>query len=71
MSGIQSLFLDQNKPSQKVIAKYCGVRTLIEKFDVVGIQLIYWLIFFHLLTNLQFNDISLDRLFFKKFNESA
>jgi thiosulfate dehydrogenase (quinone) large subunit len=45
--------------------------TLIEKYDAVGIQLIYSLIFFHLLTNRQFNDISLDLLFFKKSAPSA
>lgn len=44
--------------------------TLIEKYDAVGIQLIYSLIFFHLLTNLQYNDISLDRLFCKKPGQS-
>lgn len=45
--------------------------TLIEKYDAVGIQLIYSLIFFHLLTKRQFNDVSLDRLFFKKSHPPA
>jgi thiosulfate dehydrogenase [quinone] large subunit len=36
--------------------------TLIEKYDVVGIQLIYSLIFFHLLQHLEQNRLSLDGL---------
>ena len=33
---------------------------LIEKYDVVGIQLIYLLIFFHLLQHLEQNTLSMD-----------
>jgi thiosulfate dehydrogenase [quinone] large subunit len=36
--------------------------TLIEKYDIVGIQLIYSLIFFHLLMHLEHNSFSLDGL---------
>jgi hypothetical protein len=36
--------------------------TLIEKYDVVGIQLIYSLIFFHLLQHLEQNTLSIDGL---------
>lgn len=36
--------------------------TLIEKYDVVGIQLIYSLIFFHLLQRLEQNTLSIDAL---------
>jgi thiosulfate dehydrogenase [quinone] large subunit len=36
--------------------------TLIEKYDIVGIQLIYSLIFFQLLMHLEHNAISLDAL---------
>ena len=36
--------------------------TLIEKYDVVGIQLIYSLIFFHLLQHLEQNRLSIDSL---------
>jgi thiosulfate dehydrogenase [quinone] large subunit len=39
---------------------------LIEKFEAVSIQLIYSLLFYHLLTHARFNAISLDRLLFKK-----
>ncbi len=39
--------------------------TLIEKYDLVGIQLIYSLVFFHLLQNLQQNMLSLDRMIAK------
>lgn len=39
--------------------------TLIQKYDVVGIQLIYSIIFFLLLTHARFNVVSLDRLFQK------
>jgi thiosulfate dehydrogenase [quinone] large subunit len=35
---------------------------LIEKYDVVGIQLIYSLIFFHLLQHLEQNTLSVDSL---------
>lgn len=45
--------------------------TLIEKYDAVGIQLIYSLIFFHLIINVQYNDISLDRLFGRKSGQSS
>jgi thiosulfate dehydrogenase [quinone] large subunit len=38
--------------------------TLIENYNVVGIQLVYSLIFFHLLQNMQFNTLSVDRLVF-------
>jgi thiosulfate dehydrogenase [quinone] large subunit len=40
--------------------------TLIEKYDVVGIQLIYSVIFFLLLVYARYNAVSLDGLFFKK-----
>ena len=36
--------------------------TLIEKYDIVGIQLVYSLVFFHLLLHLRHNAISLDAL---------
>jgi thiosulfate dehydrogenase [quinone] large subunit len=36
--------------------------TLIEKYDIVGIQLIYSLIFFQLLIHIRLNDLSVDRL---------
>lgn len=36
--------------------------TLIENYSAVGIQLIYALVFFHLLIYLQYNSVSLDRL---------
>lgn len=36
--------------------------TLIEKYDIVGIQLIYSLIFFQLLLHLQYNRLSVDGL---------
>lgn len=36
--------------------------TLIEKYDIVGIQLIYSLIFFHLLMHIEHNALSLDAL---------
>jgi thiosulfate dehydrogenase [quinone] large subunit len=35
---------------------------LIEKYDIVGIQLVYSLIFFHLLMHLEHNSFSLDAL---------
>ena len=38
---------------------------LIENYSVVGIQLIYAVIFSLLLTNVRYNAVSLDRLFFK------
>jgi thiosulfate dehydrogenase (quinone) large subunit len=40
--------------------------TLIEKYDIVGIQLIYSLIFFHLLMHIEHNAISLDALLARK-----
>ena len=40
--------------------------TLIEKFDIVGIQLIYSLIFFQLLFHLEHNSMSMDRLIFNR-----
>jgi thiosulfate dehydrogenase [quinone] large subunit len=39
--------------------------TLIEKFDLVGIQLLYSLIFFLLLQNLEQNTLSIDRLLWR------
>jgi thiosulfate dehydrogenase [quinone] large subunit len=36
--------------------------TLIEQYDIVGIQLIYSLIFFHLLLHIQYNTLSVDNL---------
>ena len=36
--------------------------TLIEKYDIVGIQLIYSIIFFELLLRIEHNEISLDTL---------
>jgi thiosulfate dehydrogenase [quinone] large subunit len=38
--------------------------TLIEDYNIVGIQLVYSLIFFHLLQNLEFNTLSVDRFLF-------
>lgn len=43
-------------------AKLFAGSTLIEKYDVVGIQLIYSLIFFHLLQHLGRNTLSIDGL---------
>ena len=40
--------------------------TLIEKYDAVGIQLIYSLIFFHLLQHLDRNTLSIDGLIAKR-----
>jgi thiosulfate dehydrogenase [quinone] large subunit len=40
--------------------------TLIEKYDIVGLQLIYSLIFFQLLLHLQYNALSVDRLMAKR-----
>lgn len=40
--------------------------SLIEKFDVVGIQLLYSLIFFHLLQNIAQNKFAVDRLMAKQ-----
>jgi thiosulfate dehydrogenase (quinone) large subunit len=40
--------------------------TLIENFDIVGIQLLYSLIFFQLLQHLDHNNISLDFLIRKR-----
>lgn len=39
--------------------------TLIEKYDIVGIQLIYSLIFFQLLLNHELNTLSLDAWLFR------
>jgi len=38
--------------------------SLIENYNAVGIQLLYSLIFFHLLQNLHLNTLSLDRFIF-------
>jgi len=40
--------------------------TLIEDYNIVGIQLVYSLIFFHLLQNLEFNALSVDRFLFPR-----
>lgn len=40
--------------------------TLIEKYDVVGIQLVYSLIFFHLLQHLEQNRLSIDGLILRR-----
>ncbi|HET6249124.1 MAG TPA: DoxX family membrane protein [Tepidisphaeraceae bacterium] len=40
--------------------------TLIEKYDIVGIQLIYALIFFHLMRNLALNVLSIDWLLHRR-----
>jgi thiosulfate dehydrogenase [quinone] large subunit len=45
--------------------------TLIEKYDVVGIQLIYSLIFFQLLLHLEHNAFSLDALIWRNGHSDA
>jgi thiosulfate dehydrogenase [quinone] large subunit len=45
--------------------------TLIEKYDVVGIQLIYSLIFFHLLQHLEQNTLSIDGLIRRRAEQSG
>jgi thiosulfate dehydrogenase [quinone] large subunit len=44
---------------------------LIEKFDVVGIQLIYALIFFHLLQHLEQNTLSIDGLMARRSRQTG
>lgn len=43
--------------------------TLIAQYNIVGIQLIYSLIFYHLLMNLEFNAISVDGLLSRRKRE--